>query len=160
MSAGNCGPQPGSAWKAPARAPVDSYASLAPLVEADVLDFDAIAEVTLSAASTAFSNVVTYEMPRGYWGHVLWVGMDADVAAAFQNVNWRVTVNERVYLYYPNLGQFAGMLPSDLSPSNIPVFPGAIVRIDGVNEHGTTDYVVRARLKGIRRSEFVGSGRN
>lgn len=113
-------------------------------------DFDEVGQVTLSAASTVFENIVTYNVPKACEAAVLWWGQDVAVSAAYQDVEWRVVVNEEVRVIFPAIIQVAGMTQDTLRCLNVFAGPGSKVAVQGRNSNVSTR-VVRACLKGFFR---------
>lgn len=129
------------AWQAPAHAFIRA-----------LQNFDVITQAVI-VPSVNWQPVTTFIMPTGSEGTLQSFGTDVDNLNGWQQVQWRVTVNDGVIGQpgvYPALGPPAGMLPNTLRPLYAALAAGNRVQLEAFLTpagEGTT-VTVRGCLKG------------
>lgn len=112
--------------------------------------FDVCGSATLAAAGSAFTSVVSFDMPKSRNGILeFWGGQPEDVAGG-DEIEWQVVLAGQPlpHLTYDRCGDWIGLAQSQLCRLYLPVPAGSQLEIRGKNHHSTDDFDVCARLKG------------
>lgn len=120
-----------------------------PATDISLRPFDELGTIT-STSGAGWETIVSYGVERGWRGRLEAWGHDAAVAAAFQNVQWRIIRNGECIKQYPAICQYGSLLSAEMTPFQIDLWSMCNVALQVLNNSGT-NYVVYGRLRGVTK---------
>lgn len=132
-----------------------------PAVDFTLQPFDAMQQATIG---TTWTQVVSYAIPAGMYGQLLYVGFDLNDPTAYQRVSWRVLRNQGGIGggfdgIMPALEARCGIVDGTMMPFRTFLRQGSSVSIEAflsVPAVGETTMVCRGRVQGeLRQAQGV-----